>query len=304
MATDFEKKYNVRYYSGGTELYSGSHARDQIDAVFTVDGKQYRVHTFTTNLAKAQAKVKLVFKQDFADVINIGRPKGSKNYAGRQYNEKDLKRLFNNIHAAVVGAAISTKATTLRGIATDMLLKEVENAEFDDYTGNLTASFAAHVVQNRKIVTTIPFPKLVKGFRYGRIRRTKRGARFTKRRTPKYHKPGARRSRTLFVINERNHKTHKKEDFDIRFLRKWENDSGGYESRKSPKQWSGNIRSGVLITNSAPYSSAVDRIPGRRVLKNAVAANAIRGKWSKKAQMLGRFAAKSIIEDTFGKKLR
>lgn len=301
MATDFEKKYNVKYYSGERE-HTGSHALDQIDAVFTVNGKQYRVHTFTTNLAKARAKVKLVFKQDFADVIQIGRPKGSKNYAGRQYNEKDLKRLFNNIHAAVVGAAISTKATTLRGIATDMLLKEVENAEFDDYTGNLTASFAAHVIQDRKIVTTIPFPKLVKGFRYGRVRRTKKGARFTKRRTPKYHKPGG--SRTLFVINERNHKTHKKEDFDIRFLRKWENDSGGYASRKSPKKWSGNIRSGVLITNSAPYSSAVDRTPGRRVLKNSVAANAIRGKWSKKAQMLGRFAAKSIIEDTFGKKFR
>ena len=86
MATDFEKKYNVKYYSGGCELYSGSHAQNQIDAVFTVDGKQYRVHTYTTNLSKAQAKVKLVFQQDFADVINIGRPKGSKNYAGRQYN--------------------------------------------------------------------------------------------------------------------------------------------------------------------------------------------------------------------------
>lgn len=304
MATDFEKKYNVKYYSGGYEFNSGSHARNQIDAVFTVDGKQYRVHTFTTNLAAAQAKVKLIFKQDFADVIQIGRPKGSKNYAGRQYNEKDIKRLFNKIHAAVVGTAISTKATTLQGIATDMLLKEVENAEFDDYTGNLTASFAAHIVQDRKIVTTIPFPKSVKGFSYGRVRMTKRGARFTKRRIPKYHKPGARRSSTLFVINERNSKTRKKENFDIRFLKKWENDSGGYESRKSPKKWSGNIRSGVLITNSAPYSSAVDRIPGRRVLKNAVAANAVRGKWSKKAQMLGRFAANSIIENTFGRKFR
>jgi hypothetical protein len=287
MAGNFEDKYKVKIVK---------HA-DYYSCSFIVDGNSYYI-TFGAGedvSKRIQLEIRRVSGKSDSGTT-IGRPKGSKNYAGRNYNEKDLKRIFNNIHAAAVGTTILTKSVTIDGVAGDLLKREVASAQFYDYTGNLTASYQAHIIDNRKIVRTIYFRKLVKGYKFGKIRRTKKGARFVERRDSPYHKSGLSATRSI------NAKTRKKLYKNIRFLKDWEYEKGGYSSDYGPRRWSVNIRRGVLITNSAPYSSAVERANyTKRVLRNATAQNAVAGKWSKKAKMLGRFAANAVFKKTFGK---
>lgn len=224
--------------------------------------------------------------------VGYGRPKGSKNYVGRPYNEKDIKRLFGHISAAYSGAIIMAKAITMDELAQDMLERTIQSAVYDEYTGNLSASYSAVVIAKRKIVRTLVYRDKVT---FGTVHHGKRGGRYVKKRRVTYHGMA-----TSVMDKSKNEK--------IRYLRKWEIEQGGYGpkfNRNRSKasfnagylnRGSGRMQSGVMITNDAPYASAVHRVPNRKVLSNSTAIPAIKGKWGSRYESLVRVASSSILK--------
>jgi hypothetical protein len=273
--------------------------------VYTLDGVTFHIS------AKTEKGLIRHLNSDL-DIKNIGygRPKGSKNYKGRSYNEKDIKRLFNNVQAAVIGSAIVAKSATMDGMADDLLKQEVSKAQYDEYTGNLTGSYTATIVQKRRIVYVKSFAKFVD---YNRIARHTgpKGGIYVLRRHSKHHGP-ARRSKPnrLNIKNKRKNTIEKR---DVRYIKSWESDRYGYNPMLayrgmylSPGRLQGGdgrIQSGVIITNSAPYASAVHRTRGRRVLNNSKPAS-VASKWNQKGVGLFRVASKSILQRAFGRKFR
>jgi hypothetical protein len=234
----------------------------------------------------------------------MGRPKGTKNFRGRLFNERDLLRFFGGIAAVQIGSTIKQHYRTIDDIANALLDRVVADAEFFDYTGNLTGSFSATVVRNRKIVNRFFYHNKVK---YGIIGIGKKGGRFTRKRNMGVHKSPAA-GRNYFT-------TSRRKIMDIRYLKRWEKERGGYGPRTihSPKRKSGfgesprlnignfqrgnryDIRSGVVIFNDAPYASAVHRSRDRKVFANAGAINSIKGKWGVRYESLVRVASLSAL---------
>ena len=224
-----------------------------------------------------------------------GRPKGTKNYKGREFNKNDLLRMFGGIATTELAASVLGHHKTVEDIAKSLLDKTVANASYFDYTGNLTASFNAAIVRDRKVTGRYYYNDKVK---YGIVAYGPKGGRYTRRRTPTLHKFP---SEGKYLKRARY----------IRYLRKWEKERGGYGPRNihSPKRQpeygaqprlnignfqSGNgkdIRSGIVIFNDAPYASAVNRSSGRKVFANAGAINAIKGKWGVRYESLVRIAS-------------
>jgi hypothetical protein len=305
MASNFDEKYKIKIVPRG-DYYRGT---------YVIDGQSYRLDYSTKEevLKHIESDIWHMARERRDSQTVIGRPKGSKNYKGRLYNEKDIKRLFNNVQAAVVGATIVARSATMDGLGEDLLRKVVADANFDDYTGNLAGSYHVTTVRNRRIVSTKSFPSIVKGYTFGVVRNgIKKGVRYARRRISRYHKNPSQgdsaQNKLGAKINIR----------DKRYLKKWEPKREGYRARFTPEytagenganfspgylnRGSGQVRSGVLITNDAPYASAVERTPGRNVLRGSTAMTSVKGKWSRKAQSLARFASKSILQRTFGKK--
>lgn len=224
--------------------------------------------------------------------IGYGRPKGSKNYRGRPFNEKDIKRLFGQISAAYSGAAIGAKAITMDGLAKDMLKHSIHDAVYDEYTGNLSASYNAVIVEKRKIIRTLFYHEKIQ---FGAVKHGPRGGRYVKKRNVTFH----RMATSVQDFGKKN---------KIRYLRKWEVESGGYgpkfKRNRSKASFnagylnrgSGRTQSGIMIVNDAPYASAVHRVPNRRVLANSTAIPAIKGKWGRKYESLVRVAPLSALK--------
>lgn len=296
MADNFDEKYKVKISTDKKGVWN---------AVYTLDGVTFHISAKTEKGLIRHLNSDLGIKN-----IGYGRPKGSKNYKGRSYNEKDIKRLFNNVQAAVIGSAIVAKSATMDGIADELLKQEVSKAQYDEYTGNLTGSYTATIVQKRRIVYVKSFAKFVD---YNRIARHTgpKGGIYVLRRHSKHHGP-ARRSKPnrLNIKNKRKNTIEKR---DVRYIKSGESDRYGYNPMLayrgmylSPGRLQGGdgrIQSGVIVTNSAPYASAVHRTRGRRVLNNSKPAS-VASKWNPKGVGLFRVASKSILERAFGRKFR
>jgi hypothetical protein len=227
--------------------------------------------------------------------VKMGRPKGTKNFKGRTFNEKDLTRLFGGIGAVEIGSVTRQSYKTVEDIAKSLLDRVVADASYFDYTGNLTGSFNAAVVKDRKVINRFFYNEKVK---YGIVAYGRKGGRFTKRRSLTLHKQPAESK-------------YKRRSKYIRYLRKWEKERGGYGPRNihSPKRKPGfgesprlnignfqrgsgkDIRSGIVIFNDAPYASAVHRSRGRRVFVNAGTINSIKGMWGPRYESLVRVAS-------------
>lgn len=302
MADNFDEKYKIKIVPRG-DYYRGT---------YVIDGQSYRLDYSTKKevLKHIESDIWHMARERRDSQTVIGRPKGSKNYKGRLYNEKDIKRLFNNVQAAVVGAAIVARSATMDGVADDLLKQEVSKAQYDEYTGNLTGSYSAIVVQKRRIVYIKSFAKFVD---YNRIARHKgpKGGIYVFRRNSKHHSPASRRSPNR--LNVKNKKKGTIEKKDVRYIKNWESERYGYNPMLAYRGMylypgrlqggDGRMQSGVIINNSAPYASAVHRRNGRRVLNNGSVMN-VASKWNQKGVGLFRVASKSILQRAFGRKFR
>lgn len=302
MAGNFDEKYKIKIVPRGG-YYRGT---------YVINGQSYRLDFSTEKevLKHIESDIWHMAREKRDSQSVIGRPKGSKNYKGRLYNEKDIKRLFNNVQAAVVGAAIVAKSATMDGMADDLLKQEVSKAQYDEYTGNLTGSYTATIVQRRRILYVKSFAKFVD---YNRVARHPgpKGGIYVLRRHSKHHGPAQRRKPNRLNIKNKRKNTIEKRD--VRYIKSWESDRYGYNPMLayrgmylSPGRLQGGdgrIQSGVIITNSAPYASAVHRTRGRRVLNNSKPAS-VASKWNQKGVGLFRVAAKSILQRAFGRKFR
>lgn len=294
--SNFDDKYQIKIVKRA-DYYRGT---------YVINGQSYRLDYQTKEevLKNIEIDIRMIAGERRDSTTVIGRPKGTKNYRGRPFNEKDIKRIFNNISAAVVGSAIASRSAMLDGLADDLLKKVVKKAKYDEYLGNLTASYTATIVQKRQVVDTILFAKHVN---YGAIHRGPKGGEYVLRRHSKHHSPASKRTPNRRKI--KNKKTNMLEARDVRYIKKWESRRYGYEPALSYRgltiypgkisRGDGRIQTGVLITNSAPYASAVHRTPGRKVLENSIARSYASSGWGAKYEQLFRFASKSVLQRTF-----
>lgn len=302
MGVNFDEKYKIKIVKRG-DYYRGT---------YVIDGQSYRLDYSTEKevLKHIESDIWHMARERRDGQILVGRPKGSKNYKGRLYNEKDIKRLFNNVQAAVVGATIAARSATMDGMADDLLKQEVSKAQYDEYTGNLTGSYNATIVQKRRIVYIKSFAKFVD---YNRIARHKgpKGGVYVFRRHSKHHGPAQRRSPNR--LNVKNKKKGTIEKKDVRYIRSWESERYGYNPMLAYRGMylypgrlqggDGRMQSGIIINNSAPYASAVHRRNGRRVLNNGSVMK-VASKWNQKGVGLFRVASKSILQRAFGRRFR
>lgn len=185
-----------------------------------------------------------------------GRPKGTKNYAGRAANEKDIKRLLGHAEKAVHNATIISEAHTLDAIAKTLLGRVATFREYNEYTGNLSNAFAATVIKGNSPTHTYWLES-----EKGHIYHGKRGGKFA------------------YLMKQRHYTKHKKtksnvESPPLRYLKKWEKEEGYVEPMGRHPIYglhSQNVRqakSGVVITNNAPYAPYVHQA-GYNVLRGS-----------------------------------
>ena len=218
-----------------------------------------------------------------------GRPKG-KNFVGRQYKAKDVARLFGDISAsltdcyenATFGKEKNGKPKAVQQIAKELLERVIietkHNASvvpYNEWTGNLSKSYIATVVQQGKVTDYITTDDIAgstnryedgigsMGGRYVHLKKRNhpiKGFKYKRRPNQKY-KDGKQ------VVSPRDHKTL------VRYLRKNEKGKSYRDfafGKNNPKfgkyrigylqgQGDGRIRGGIIIENTAPYAAYVQR---------------------------------------------
>lgn len=293
---DFDSKYKVQIYKEGSK-WGGS---------FVLHGDKFYISGSTREGIVRQLNAQFGIKNE-----GYGRPKGTKNYRGRMFNEKDVKRLFNNVSAAVLGSALIARCATMDAMAEEFLKKVVSKARYDEYTGNLTSSFYATLVQKRRIVDVRLFGKNIDYSRIS-IKRTKAGSRYTIRRYSKFHSPAAIRKPNRKKI--RNNRTKIYDLRDVRYLKPWEPDRFGYPPAFASKgmfmypgkinRGDGRVQTGIIVGNNAPYASAVHRTTGRSVIDNSTAHKFANSGWGAQYEGIARVVSKSVLEKSFRRRFR
>ena len=245
---------------------------------------------------------------------NFGRPRGTKNYAGRHMEARDIQRMFgsvlNKASVAVNGAAAAAHVESMSEIA-EALINRVsglssQRKNFNSYTGTLANSFVASVINDRGVKLRVrPSIKRQKGS----VRTTERGARYAE--LVEQHHPVA----GFIYMNKKSGKKYKhgvkllkKNGAIIRYLRKYEKESGyDYNATVGGRKWTRlnlgsnqersktGFHSVIALENTAPYADAVQRA-GYKVLVNASAQEVI-GDITQKQRSLIQVVTKRMLKE-------
>lgn len=252
----------------------------------TIDGKSISIQGDTAKEVERDAIE--IIKEQFSAPIRkpTYRELSRRNWKGKEYFEKELKRELSKVQIAALGGALSQHVAALEDISHELLTSSVQARKFNDYTGNLVNSYVATVVSNGKVVHQyhVDSPR-------GDIHHTKRGKRYAYLMSDNH--PTSPKDRTL---NGKN----------IRYLKKWETEKQDAYRNKSMMHSKGNyrigyiqggsgdgkVRSGIVIENTAPYASAVHR--RYRVLANSTP-RIVHGKWGGKYEGLVRVATLRML---------
>ena len=238
-----------------------------------------------------------------------GRPKGAKSFAGRQYVESDIKRMFNQICLAANGVSIAAHAYAMEELAQKMIDSvsrlSSKGRNFNSYTGNLRNSYVASVIHNKSVKMRVR--PAVKS-KVGKIEYGKNGGRYAEIIDKHHAVSGFIYKNKKKGIRYKTKKYLKKEGRIVRYLRKWEKEDGYLNNATAGyRNWSkinrgalqspntGGIRSAIVIENVAPYSDSVQR-KHYRVLENASAESVI-GDVTLKQRQLIRVATKRMLKE-------
>lgn len=234
-----------------------------------------------------------------------GRPIGSKNYRGRHFNEKDIKRTFGAVKAAISGANISSNLRTLEEIGPEMFNRLLNNKRlYNEYTGNLSKSYVMTVVRGRRVVASVDN----RNAGGSNVEIGPRGGRFAEL-SERRHKPA------VFRFKKRGGKKYKtpknmlrpeKHDKIVRYLRPVER-KGGYMHKRiayGQENYIGGFgriagdslnrkQSGIIIENVAPYADFVNK-RGYKVLAQGIQRR-YRSRWSSRYNQLYRVATRQML---------
>ena len=247
----------------------------------TIDGRKITIQGDTAKEVERDAIA--IIKEQFSTTIRkpTYRELSRRNWKGKEYSEKELKRELSKVQIAALGGAFSQHVAAMEEMSHDLLKNAIYASKFNEYTGNLANSYVATVVSNGKVVHQYHLNRP-----RGKIYHTKRGKRY---------------SYLMSDIHPRSPKDRTLNGKDIRYLKKWETEKEDAYRSKSMLHSKGNfrigyiqggsgdgrVRSGIVIENTAPYASAVHR--RYRVLANSTP-RTVRGKWGGKYEGLVRVA--------------
>lgn len=260
---------------------------------------------------------------------NFGRPRGTKNYAGRHMEVRDIQRMFgsvlNKASVAVNGAAAAAHVESMSEIA-QALINRVsglasQRKNFNSYTGALANSFVVSVINDGGVRLRVT-PSI--RIQTGNVHTTERGARYAE--LIEQHHPVA----GFIYINKKSGKKYKhgvkllkKNGKIIRYLRKYEREGSYYDAVTGKRKWGSGgydynatvggrkwtrlnlgsnqersktgFHSVITLENTAPYADAVQRA-GYKVLVNASAQEVI-GDITLKQRSLIQVVTKRMLKE-------
>ncbi len=167
-------------------------------------------------------------------------------------------------------AVEAASAKTIEEIAPKYLNSVIsQEAQFNNYTGNLESAYVAEVYRQRKLSKRIHADEIRK-IKRGVVKVGKRGGRYVKIVNPPRHEIRSRRANPDYdknaVSGTHKYETYKEYDTKrIRYLKKWEK-TGGYKSNRTHKRANymrGRAQNFITIRNTAPYAASVQMGKGR-----------------------------------------
>lgn len=190
-------------------------------------------------------------------ISRSGHPKGVKNFSGRAYNAKDIKRLFGGVNKALNRAIANTAYHGMQAIGKEMLSRVVNNrGAFNNYTGNLLNAYQASIIYGRQIMTVVynDAPR-------NKVMYTRNGKRYALLQKPPRHSVTRKKRVRLESIgkgkrirNRRYLRTYELNDGYRQFGTK-----GGAFGYSQKGAGGGRVQSGIVIENTAPYAEMVNR---------------------------------------------
>lgn len=188
-------------------------------------------------------------------ISRSGHPKGVKNFSGRAYNAKDIKRLFGGVNEALNRAIANTAYHGMQAIGREMLSRVVNNrGAFNNYTGNLLNAYQASIIFGRQIMTVVynDAPK-------NKVMYTKNGKRYALLQKPLRHNVTRKKREReghigKRISNRRYIRTYELNDGYRQFGIK-----GGAFGYSQKGAGGGRVQSGIVIENTAPYADMVNR---------------------------------------------
>ena len=173
-----------------------------------IDG---HVITLEGDTAKSiEADVIDILKERHKPRAKTYRELSRRNWKGKEYFDKELKRILGNVQIATVGGAVAKHVKSLEEVSHELIREALSARKYNDWTGNLSNSYVATVVTNGKVTHKYHIKQSRNKIKYGK----KRGTRYVELMFGDNHNVAAlnRKFGRYYGVGA------------IRYLKKWEVD--------------------------------------------------------------------------------